>query len=597
MSPGTETIIQSAMERRNLPALYGALPFLRELDEKSLQEISEEIEWFSLPGGAVLYEAGQEPDALYIVINGALTCYAANPAGGMLTVGHILAREMAGELELVSGGRRSLTVVASRDTEVARVPQTVFARIVQRHPACMWQLMRSLAARLEGLQLPKGAVQVAKRIFAIVPHESSDAVAMDFGSRLADCLRTFGRVETVHKANAIDKTSHWYYRIEKENDFVVYVADTSATSWTKLCLRQAEMTLHLADHDQATRPWRAFGNVDQPPSFGTSELVLLQRDADSPSGSARWLDLYPHLRHHQVRDAADMARLARLLTGRATGVVLSGGGARGFAHIGALRALQEAAIPIDSVGGTSIGAIIAALWATTMDSREVAERVRRTFVDVNPLNDYTLPVLSLVAGRKVGTLLRREFGDMDIEDLRLPYYCVSANLTTGQAAIHRRGKLWLWLRASVAIPGVLPPVCTGNQVYVDGATINNLPVDVMRESITGRVIAIDAGSDYNFKSDAELTEMPLPWKLYAWLRGGRPKINIMQVLWRAGMVNSAAMTLGQRASADLLLKPPLGQIDLLDWQAFERVVDIGYRHTMDVLESKGGGATRELFGA
>ena len=133
-----------------------------------------------------------------------------------------------------------------------------------------------------------------------------------------------------------------------------------------------------------------------------------------------------------------MARLARLLTGRATGVVLSGGGARGFAHIGALRALHEAGVPIDAVGGTSIGAIIAALWATGMGYDEVVRRVRRTFVDVNPLNDYTMPVLSLVAGRKVGVLLRRELGDVDIEDLRLPFFCLSANLTTGQAAVHRR---------------------------------------------------------------------------------------------------------------------------------------------------------------
>jgi NTE family protein len=208
-------------------------------------------------------------------------------------------------------------------------------------------------------------------------------------------------------------------------------------------------------------------------------------------------------------------------------------------------------------------------------------------VDVNPLNDFTMPVLSLVAGRKVGTLLRREFGEIDIEDLRLPFYCLSANLTTGQAAVHRRGRLWLWLRASVAIPGVLPPVCMGNQIYVDGATINNLPVDVMREFISGRVIGVDVGADHDFESDAELTEMPLPWKLYSWLRDRRPRINIMQVLWRAGMVNSAAMTLGQRASADLLLKPALGQIDLLDWKAFDRVVEIGYRHAMDALEQKG----------
>jgi NTE family protein len=120
----------------------------------------------------------------------------------------------------------------------------------------------------------------------------------------------------------------------------------------------------------------------------------------------------------------------------------------------------------------------------------MVERIRRSFVDTNPTSDYTFPLVSLVSGRKVGRLLRREFGAACIEDSRLPFFCVSTNLTRGQAAVHRQGELWLWLRASVAIPGVLPPVIADNQVYVDGATINNLPVDVMREFVDATRLAV-----------------------------------------------------------------------------------------------------------
>ncbi len=574
------------MERRNLPALFGALPFLRELDEKSLQEISGEIEWFSLPGGTVLYEAGQDADGLYIVINGALATYAKLAAGGSRLVGQILAREIAGEMELISGEPRSMTVIALRDTEVARVTRPLFETLIQRFPASLWQLTKSLVLRLDALQQPDKVEHSSKRIFAVVPHDSFGIDGAEFGARLTDCLHKIGRAELVVRSRAAEQTSHWFHRIERANDYVVYVTDARPTNWTKLCMRQAQTLLLLAYHDQEARPWRALADQDQVAALQSCELVLQQRGATKTIGTGRWLDVHPCLRHHHVGDAADMARVARLLTGHGTGIVLSGGGARGFAHIGALRALQESAVPIDATGGTSIGAIIAALWAAGMDYKQLTQCIRRSFVDANPLNDYTLPMLSLVAGSKVGTLLRREFGELDIEDLKLPFYCLSANLTTGQAAIHRRGKVWLWLRASVAIPGVLPPVCTGRQIYVDGATINNLPVDVMREIISGRVIGVDAGADHAFESDVELTEMPLPWNFLTWMRSRRPRINITQVLWRAGMVNSAAMTLGQRAMADLLLKPPLGQIDMLDWHAFERVVEIGYRHTMDALESK-----------
>jgi len=186
----------------------------------------------------------------------------------------------------------------------------------------------------------------------------------------------------------------------------------------------------------------------------------------------------------------------------------------------------------------------------------------------------------------VGNLLRREFGHLDIEDLRLPFYCVSANLTSGQIAVHRRGNVWFWLRASIAIPGVLPPVFTKHQVHVDGATINNLPVDVMHEQMRGFVIAVDVGADRSFETDLEMTEVPALWKIPNWLRSQRSKINIMQILWRAGMINSTATTVGQRELTDLLLKPPLERIDMLDWQAFDRAIDIGYRHTVRALEQQ-----------
>ena len=114
---------------------------------------------------------------------------------------------------------------------------------------------------------------------------------MDFGSRLAECLSTFGRVETVHKANAADKTSHWDYRIEKENDFVVYIADTRSTNWTRLCLRQAQTTLLLTNRDEEATPWRVLGESSQSRRSAPANSCC-STWKDHADGSARWLDLY-----------------------------------------------------------------------------------------------------------------------------------------------------------------------------------------------------------------------------------------------------------------------------------------------------------------
>jgi NTE family protein len=264
--------------------------------------------------------------------------------------------------------------------------------------------------------------------------------------------------------------------------------------------------------------------------------------------------------------------------------VLSGGGARGFAHIGVVKALREAGVPIDLVGGTSMGAILGAGVALRWSIDELTQRIRRSFVDSRPLRDYTLPFVSLVSGRKVSTSLYEAFRDLDIEDLPLDFFCVSSNLTTGQTLVHRRGTLWRWLRASVSVPGVLPPVLHNGEVLVDGGAMNNLPVDVMRELGRGPVIGCDVGADRAFAASTDEIDVPLPWQLLRWIKARRQRPTIFQILWRAGMVNSAASTIAHRAQSDLILQPPLADVDMLNWDAFDRAIQAGYEYALKRLE-------------
>jgi NTE family protein len=285
-----------------------------------------------------------------------------------------------------------------------------------------------------------------------------------------------------------------------------------------------------------------------------------------------------------VETPTDLARMVRALTGRAVGLVLSGGGARGFAHIGVARALRQSGIPIDLLGGTSMGAVVAASLASGWDDYEVVARNRRCFVDTNPLADLTVPVVSLFKGAKVSALLRSEFGETTmIEDLPQPFFCVTANLTRGRSDVRDRGLLARWLRASVAIPGVIRPVFDQGEVNVDGGVINNLPVDVMRGLGRGPVIGVDVSTDDTFTaaSDAE-AEIPLWQRVLGRRRQGVP--NIMQILWRAGTVNSGAKLRAVSEQTDLLIQPPLESIDMLDWKAFDRAIEAGYAHTMRLLE-------------
>ena len=591
MSIEDDTITETAIESRSPLSLVAHLPLFAGLEPALLAEIAHEIEWFSLPGGTTLFEAGEPGDAVYFVITGCLGAYLRNDDGRLQFVGRIAVGESVGEMALISGKPRSATVIALRDSEVGRWSKKAFEELMLSHPQGLLRVAQLTVQRLETSQQQQSRVKRSSlQTFAVVPHDG-EVDAVGFATELVNALNRIGRTELIWNVRGAEHTSHWFNNVERANDYVVYVTDHKPTQWSKLCLRQADSLLLLTRVENESFEWPVLESADEARMHQhRSELILLHDDRIVPGAARRWLDIKPGCAHHHARRNGDIERIARLLTGRGIGLTLSGGGARGFAHIGVMRALHEANIPIDAVGGTSIGAIIAGGIACEWNFDEMVYHIKRTFVDTNPLSDYTFPLISLVSGRKVSRLLRQEMGEVHIEDLPLPYFCVSANLTTGHSSVHRDGELWRWLRASVAIPGVLPPVFSKGEVFVDGATINNLPVDIMREFGRGPVIGVDVGAERAFTTDMEESEGPPLWNMIKRWRGKQKIINIFQILSRAGMINSTSNTAAVREHSDLLLQPPLGKIDLLNWQAFDDAVEIGYRYAAERLTN-----SRELL--
>ncbi len=575
---------ETVIRRSDLSQVLSALPLFNGLEFSLLRQIAEAAEWLSLPGGATLFAAGEAPDALYVVLSGCLGAFSADPRDRRRFVGRVLAGDTVGEMGLISGRPRSANVVALRDSELARIPGDSFDRIFGGHPEAMRRIARLTVDRLEKSQSRDRGPRHSARTFALLP-QSLDVDVAGFAKDFVKALTRFGRTELVWSVRAESHTSHWFHKIESANDFVVYVGDPMPGRWTHLCVRQADALLLLARAESEAGSWAALSGARESRMAPQRAELVLMHDGDIVRGAAtRWLAQQPAVPHHHITGPADVARVARMLTGRGVGLVLSGGGARGFAHIGVVKALREAGVPIDLVGGTSMGGILGAGVAQCWSVDELKQRFRAAFVEANPLRDYTLPFVSLVSGRKVSRLLRKDFGDVAIEDLPLTFFCVSSNLTTGHSEVHRRGMVWLWLRASVAIPGVLPPVVHKGEVLVDGGTMNNLPVDAMRELGRGPVIGVDVGADRAFTTDSDEVDVPLPWQLMSWFRARRHRPNIFQILWRAGMVNSSAMTAAHREKTDLLLQPPLAQIDMLNWSAFERAIDTGYEYTVRRLQ-------------
>ena len=557
-------------------AMLASLPLFSGLPKTVIDAAVAELEWISLPGGSLLFEAGAPADSVYFVVSG---CLGAFGTGGEL-VGRIAAGESVGEMGLIVSRPRAATVRALRDSELARLSSGTFERVLLSHPEAILRLARLSVERLLENAPARSSAPAAPRTITVIPHDPGiDVAALTTG--LVEALARLGRVDLVGSVRAGKHSSQWFHEVESRNDFVVYAGEHGDTAWTQLCVRQADVLLLAVKAGSEAAQWPVLERHAH--AAQRAELLLLHEGSIMNGAAARWRQTLPGAPCHHLRRPSDMPRIVRLMTHRAVGLVLSGGGARGFAHLGVVRALREHGIPIDLVGGTSMGGILAAGVAADWTDKELVDCFRRGFVDTNPLSDFTFPLVSLVSGRKVGHLLRREFGDIDIEDLPLPFFCVSSNLTSGRIAVHQQGPLWRWLRASVAIPGVLPPVFHGGEVFVDGGTMNNLPVDVMRAKGRGPVIGVDVGTDPTFTTDIEATEAPTFWNLLRRGHERRRRPNILQILWRSGMVNSTTATQEHRGQSDLLLMPPLASLDLLDWKAFDRAIEIGYRHTCERL--------------
>lgn len=529
------------------------------VDAATLDELAAGALHFSLPAGHHLFESGSQSDGVYLLISGRL---AVRTSESGEWDAEITGGELVGEAAWLLKDRRSADLVALRDSELLLIPTAVMDTATSGSTTFAMAMARLCARRLRRSNRRTSARKRA-RVFVIVPNNDEIDVA-DLATQLVAELARTGSAELVWDVRASSHTSAWFHRIEESNEFVVYVADPGESGWTRQCCRQADVILLAARAQAACTPWpHCISDTAIKRSAGI-ELALVHDGIFTPGAAARWLASSPVASHHHIVDPSDFGRIARLLTRRGVGLVLSGGGARGFAHLGIIRALREARIPIDFVGGVSIGGIIAAGVAMGWSDDEMRQRYRRSFVDTNPVNDYTFPLIALTRGRKVTRLLQKEYGDVHIEDLRQPFFCISANLTTGSAIEHRAGPLVQALRASVAIPGVMPPVFRGGHILVDGATINNLPVDVMQRHAPGLVIGSDVGADN--------------------VHNGKRRLTIFRILMYSGLVNSAASAAAQRKLADVLLRPPLANVDLLNWQAFDRAIEAGYAYASRTLE-------------
>lgn len=571
-----------------LHTVFGAL------DGPLLEELEGMAEWRHLRRGELLWEQQADSgDALHLVISGRLRTVRIEKDGTAHALGEAGRGEIAGELAFFGCEPRGERVEAVRDAVLVGFTRDEFERLVARRPRIIRQVTKLVVDRVGGPRTPAAGRVTNVAVVPVSPGAPVDA----FCARLAAALGAHGR--TLHLTAAgvdarmaeegiaqaweggsdTERLLAWLEARETDHRFVLYQADGTPSAWTRRCMRQADRVLLLARAGDDPAPGaleRALRELEDGATDAHEALVLVHPDGSRlPRGTADWLRPRRVREHHHVRwdGDGDLARLARGLAGRAVGVVLGGGGARGMAHIGVLRALVEAGVPIDFIGGTSIGAGIAAQHAYGIPADELLELNRRIYLEWQPQKQLTLPLVALVDNRLAGVCGERVYGDAHIEDLWTPYFCVTSNLSTAEMVVHRSGLLRKYVLASASIPVFAPPVLEGSHLLVDGALLNNLPTDVMRQTGCGVVIASEVSVDDDAMFTAE--RVPTGWEvLRGRFRRGAPPVKfpgILEVAMRAALLHSTWREAAAVRDADICLQPPVDAFGLME---FERMADV-----------------------
>lgn len=604
----------SRLSSSDLIARLASTDVFGTLDESALREVETELEWLRLPGGSTLFKEGDPGDGLYIVLSGRLRIAVEAQGGEPDLIGEVGRGEIVGEMAMLIGEERMSTVHAVRDTELVKFSNEACLRVAEKHPRLLLRIAKVIAKRLAARNQASRAGTSLSNI-AVVPLDSTLQLSA-FAKRLAAALSAVGSTLYLNSQRLDDlwgkpgtaqtpgesehslKVESWLNHQEGLYRFLLYEADASASHWTQRCLRQADRILLVGSSDTSSgsgETVRLPAVLDSEKAAARTDLVLVHsQDLAVATDTQTWIDTLHVTQHYHVRWSRDQdfSRLARLLTGHAVGLVLGGGGARGFAHIGAILAFEESGIPIDFIGGTSMGSLIAAQYAQGWDYEKMISVNRTLFKDSWPMNDYTLPLMACLSGQKFDRTLRTMYADTRVEDLILNYFCVSTNLTRAVMAVHQHGLLWRRVRASCSLPGIMPPEYDNGDILVDGAVLNNLPGDVMKRLCGGRVAAVDVSPRedivFRARTDRRPTTRSVVWSRVNPFAEAMAVPGLFDIVSRSAMINSISNLSALKGQVDLYLHIPLEQFGMTDSHAFEKIVQIGYEAAKHQIASQIG---------
>uniref|UniRef100_A0A8D0STJ5 lysophospholipase n=1 Tax=Sus scrofa TaxID=9823 RepID=A0A8D0STJ5_PIG len=618
-----------------------------------VRQIDFALDWMEVEAGRAIYRQGDTSDCTYIVLSGRLRAVIRKDDGKKRLAGEYGRGDLIGVVEALTHQARATTVHAVRDSELAKLPAGALTSIKRRYPQVVTRLIHLLGEKILG-SLQQGSAtghqfglhavgskwdsgNPASNLSTVAVMPASEDVPLTaFALELKHALSAIGPILLLTSDNikqrlgtaALDslheyRLSSWLGQQEDVHRIVLYQADSTLTPWTQRCIRQADCILIVGLGEQEPTVGELERMLERSAVRAQKQLVLLHRkDGPAPARTVDWLnmrswcsghlhlccprrifsrrslpklvELYERVCQRPPDRHSDFSRLARVLTGNAIALVLGGGGARGCAQVGIIRALAESGIPVDMVGGTSIGAFMGALYAEERNYSQMRIRAKQWAEGmtsmVKTVLDLTYPVTSVFSGAGFNSGIYSVFKDRQIEDLWIPAFAITTDISASAMRVHTDGSLWRYVRASMSLSGYMPPLCDpkDGHLLMDGGYINNLPADVARSMGAKVVIAIDVGSqdetDLTNYGDA-LSGWWLLWKRWNPLATKVKVLNMAEIQTRLAYV-CCVRQLEMVRNSDYCeyLRPPIDNYGTLDFGKFDEICEVGYQHSRTVFD-------------
>lgn len=561
-----------------------------DLDDQIIEDIFTIGRQIELNTSDYLFHQGDEETVLYLVLSGRLRAIKED-AKGVRILGDIGEGEPVGEFALFTKEPRMASVIAIRKSIVLEFTKSEYLTLITKTPSLAASLTSFVIHRLRRNTFQQNKSTPPKNIALI--HLQSEAELSSWTEKMGAYFGNKGTNIQFYDSNSIEESTNpdFFSSLEQQEGLNILVCNDSQPSWSHQCIVYADLVVVATDFDADSGIYpieKELQLYEQSILNKKTYLLLLHKGKKQiPVNTARWFEnrsfnLHIHLRASHEKD---MHRFCRIITNTANGLVLSGGGAKGYAHLGVVKALMERGIDIDFLGGTSAGAI----YGMTMSFLDFEnEKVEKITVDSIKKrltsNDFDLPLISIKTGNKIKTFLQETFGESHTEDLWVNSYCVSTNFSNSVLTTHKRGLLWKHILASMSVPGIFPPVVIDNYLHIDGAVMDNLPIEAMYSYPVGNILAVSLSGLPEEKVDYD--EMPSGWSLLWSKITGKKKIKIpgiSSIMINALNLNNRQKQRSNKNKASHYLELDLKEFGFMDDKKWEEILNRGYQQTQDYL--------------